>query len=62
VWDKRTGDCQHTLRDHTGPVHTAVWCSDGSLVASAGSDRGIVVYDMEALARMAQAGGPGGWL
>jgi WD40 repeat protein len=59
VWEKRSGECLHTLRDHTGPVNTAVWCSDGSLVATAGADRDIHVYDMEVVTALGARGGPG---
>lgn len=59
VWEKRSGECLHTLRDHAGPLNSAVWCSDGSLVATGGADRDITVYDMEAVAALGTRGGPG---
>ena len=36
MWDKRSGRCIATLREHTAAVYTAVWCNDGSMIASAG--------------------------
>ena len=59
VWDKRSGDCQYTFRDHSGPVSSAVWCSDGSMVATAGADRDIYIYDMEVIADVMAKGTQG---
>jgi WD40 repeat protein len=36
LWEKRSGKCLATLSDHTGPVYSAVWCTDGSLIATGG--------------------------
>ena len=39
LWEKRSGKCLATLREHSGPVYSAVWCTDGSMVASGGASR-----------------------
>ena len=43
LWEKRSGKCVATLRDHTAAVYTAVWCNDGSMLASGGERVAIAV-------------------
>ena len=55
LWDKRSGRCVATLSGGHGggPVYTAVWCGDGSMLATGGADAGIVVYDVERVTAVA---------
>lgn len=48
VWDMETGYCQHTINDHNDWVRcVAVRSSDGKVMATAGNDTTIFVYNIE---------------
>jgi WD40 repeat protein len=45
IWDSATGECRHTLREHTGPVEALALAPDGSWLATAGTDRTVRIWD-----------------
>jgi WD40 repeat protein/tetratricopeptide (TPR) repeat protein len=47
VWDARTGQEELTLRGHTGLVSSVCFSSDGSRLATAGSDEMVRVWDAQ---------------
>jgi WD40 repeat protein len=51
IWTKKSGRLVMTLDDHgRNPIYSACWSHDGSLVATAGDSRQLVVYSLDRLA------------
>lgn len=45
LWDSATGDLKQTLPGHTGAISALTFSPDGSLLASAGRDRALKIWD-----------------
>jgi WD40 repeat protein len=46
VWDVATGQVEHTLKDHLGPVNSVAFSRDGSKLASGSHDHTVKVWDV----------------
>ncbi|MBL8189521.1 MAG: WD40 repeat domain-containing protein [Acidobacteria bacterium] len=47
LWDVATGDLKQTLPGHTGAISALAFSADGSLLASAGRDRALKIWDCQ---------------
>ena len=61
MWDVTSGRVKTALRGHTGPVVSAVFSRDGTLVATTGSDGTARVWDVTTGAVEAVVDGVGAW-
>ena len=45
IWDARTGQQQHQLTGHTGPVYAVAYAPDGATLATGGDDGTVRIWD-----------------
>jgi WD40 repeat protein len=60
IWDARTGGLLARAQPRTGPVNTLAFSPDGRLLATAGNDGDITLWDPVSLRRIGVLAGPVG--
>ena len=62
IWDTRTGQQQHQLTGHTGPVRSVAYAPDGATLATGGSDDTVRIWDTHTGQQQHQLPGRTHWL
>lgn len=60
LWDSRNGQLLNTYKSHSAPIHAIAFSPDGRFFASSGTDKKIIIHDLDSGTIQAKWQNPGG--